>query len=73
MSSDIVLITDWKHLSLSKDLTIQDAIRCLNDNATQIVLIADEFGHLLGTISDGDIRQALLKTLSLETRVEQIV
>ncbi len=73
MSSDIVLITDWKHLSLSKDLTIQDAIRCLNDNATQIVLIADEFGHLLGTISDGDIRRALLKTLSLETRVEQIM
>lgn len=63
----------WSSALLSINSTIQDAIQSLNASALQIVLVVDEHGKLLGTVTDGDIRRGLLRGLDLRTGIEQIL
>ncbi len=63
----------WNQTSLPLESTVQNAIQVLNDSGSRIVLVATESSELIGTISDGDIRRALLKGLTLESSIETIV
>lgn len=47
-----------------------DAMRALDQSAVEITLITDDQNHLLGTMTDGDIRRALLKGEPLEAPLE---
>jgi dTDP-glucose pyrophosphorylase len=59
------MLIPWRPLSLSTSATLKDALRNLDDNAVQITVIVDQQDRLLGTLTDGDIRRALLRDLSL--------
>lgn len=54
---------------VSKEMTIHDAMVRLNTVRHKILLIADEAGRLLGTITDGDIRRFILRTRGLTGHV----
>ena len=45
----------------------------INLGAAQIALVIDEQQHLLGTLTDGDIRRGLLRGETLETKVERLM
>lgn len=62
----------WRKALLAEDATMRQAIKCLDDSGLQIVLVVSGEGRLLGTVTDGDIRRALLKELSLDDRVVDI-
>ena len=53
--------------------TIKDAIKILNDLAGKIVLVTNEKGVLVGTITDGDIRRGLLKGISIDGVVSLVM
>lgn len=53
--------------------SIQQAIRNLDQVGIKIVLIVNERGELEGTISDGDIRRALLKGLDLNSPIASVI
>ena len=63
----------WRQAILPLDSTIQQAIANLDQVAIKIVLVVNEAGALLGTISDGDIRRGLLKGLDLSSPIASIV
>ena len=63
----------WRQAILPLDSTIQQAIANLDQVAIKIVLVVNEAGALLGTISDGDIRRGLLKGLDLSSPIAGIV
>jgi len=63
----------WRGALLLSKATIEQAIENLNKNAIKIVLVANNSGKLVGTISDGDIRRGLLKNLSLHNSIESII
>ena len=63
----------WRSAILSSNTTIAQAIRNLNDISLKIVLVVNEVGALVGTISDGDIRRGLLKGLDLESSIDTII
>lgn len=63
----------WRSTILPSSATIAQAIRNLNEVSIKIVLIVNEAGELMGTISDGDIRRGLLKGLDLGSSVSTIV
>ena len=63
----------WRQAVLPLDSTIQQAIANLDQVGIKIVLIVNEAGALLGTISDGDIRRGLLKGLDLSSPIASIV
>lgn len=50
--------------------TLQDALQVINDNSKKIALVSNDAKTLLGVITDGDIRRALLKSSSLNTSIE---
>lgn len=53
--------------------TAFDALKNLEREGSQIVLIVDDENKLLGTISDGDIRRSLINGKTLETNVVEIM
>lgn len=50
-----------------------DALRCLEESASRIVLAVDSEERLVGVLTDGDIRRALIAGSSLETRIGGLV
>ncbi len=64
---------DWQKVRLPVTADMQAAIEMLDREAVRIVLVVDDLGRLMGTITDGDIRRALLKRQGTETPVLQIM
>jgi dTDP-glucose pyrophosphorylase len=52
--------------------TIRDAMTCIERNKVRIALKVDGEGRLLGTVSDGDLRRALLQGATLDAPVDPL-
>jgi dTDP-glucose pyrophosphorylase/CBS domain-containing protein len=65
--------SSWRQTLLTPNATIDEAIRNLDKTGIKIVLVVDEAGVLQGTISDGDIRRGLLRGLSLQSSLSDII
>ncbi|GAB2182038.1 nucleotidyltransferase family protein [Denitratisoma sp. agr-D3] len=68
-----MVVDRWRRALLDKNASLQQAIRGLEESATQIVLVVDDQGILLGTLTDGDIRRGLLRGVELDSPVEFIM
>lgn len=63
----------WELTLVGPEVPLVDAIATLDSVAMKIVMVVDHERRLLGTVTDGDIRRALLKRLSLETPVRDVM
>lgn len=63
----------WQDIMIQGSIPLKQVIRILDDSALQIVLVVDEKGSLCGTITDGDIRRAILKGLTLDEPAQAIM
>jgi len=59
-----------KNLFISPTLTIKEALKKFNEIGEKVLIVVDENNHLLGTITDGDIRRYILNTGTIEGTVE---
>ncbi len=59
----------WEKTLVARDTTLREAIQKIDAAGTQIALVVDDQRHLIGTLSDGDIRRGLLKGLTLASVV----
>ena len=66
-------MTNWKSILISPAATIRDAVRTIDSGQLQIALIVDSDGRLLGTVSDGDVRRAILHGISLDSPASEIM
>ena len=64
---------DWKKALISPTTSILQAIEVIDANSMGIVLVVDNDRHLLGTVTDGDIRRAILKGIQLTEVVSCIM
>jgi len=64
---------DWQKTALPPGSTLQQAVQSLNYSAMQIVLVVSADGVLLGTITDGDIRRALLTGLDMNASIDAVM
>lgn len=64
---------NWEDALVGPDTPLEDAIGTLDRSGLRIVLVADEHRRLLGTVTDGDVRRALLKHLSLDRPVREVM
>lgn len=60
-------------LCIPRNTSIKEAMFKLGETAERILLVVDNNGKLLGTLTDGDIRRGLLKGLLFSDKVEEIV
>ena len=63
----------WKKTLLDQNSSIKSAIKTLNKNALQIVLVTKNKNQLVGTLTDGDIRRALIKDSNLNRSIKNII
>jgi dTDP-glucose pyrophosphorylase len=55
------------------DATVRDAIESIDAGAIEIALAVDDRRHLIGTISDGDVRRALMRGVPLDSPVTEVI
>lgn len=63
----------WQEVVISPDTFIVEAIKIIDHGDLQIALVVNEGGELLGTVTDGDIRRAIMRHLSLDEPVKNIM
>lgn len=62
------------HLHLiPPDATVADAIRTIESGRAKIALVADGEHRLLGTVTDGDVRRAIIAGLTLDAPVASVM
>jgi dTDP-glucose pyrophosphorylase len=66
-------MTNWRDALLNPNDLLENAITVLHEVGFRIALVPDNQGRLLGTITDGDIRRALINKLSMKTHVSLIM
>ncbi|OUR92450.1 alcohol dehydrogenase [Gammaproteobacteria bacterium 42_54_T18] len=64
---------NWKNILILPTETIQHALKIIDTEALQLALVVDENGCLLGSLTDGDIRRALIQGISLNQSVSIIM
>jgi dTDP-glucose pyrophosphorylase len=63
----------WKQALLPQSSAIREAVKAIDGSQIQIALVVDEGGRLVGTVTDGDVRRALLRGISLDEGVAGIM
>ena len=65
---------DFREHLISKEAHLRDALAQFNKLASDAILfVIDDFGRLLGSVTDGDVRRGLLKGKGVEEPVENFV
>ena len=63
----------WKGTLLSLNATIEDVLKNLNKTGLRISLIINEKQEFQGTVTDGDIRKALVEGVDQKTSIQKII
>lgn len=66
-------MNNWQELCLNENVSIYQALEKLNVTAEKFLVIISEFGYLRGTLTDGDIRRALLSGLNVNDIVAKAI
>ena len=64
---------NWKKAILKENNTIQEAAKALDKESLRIVMVVDDNGRLVGTITDGDIRRGLLNHFPMNTMLSEFM
>jgi dTDP-glucose pyrophosphorylase/CBS domain-containing protein len=60
-------------LFVTLDESLKNVLRCIDTNRQGIALVVDEQARLIDTITDGDLRRAILDQLSLDACVNELL
>jgi dTDP-glucose pyrophosphorylase len=64
---------NWESTLVGPDVALEDAISTMDESALRIALVVDGQRKLLGTLTDGDVRRALIRHLPLSTKVSEVM
>jgi dTDP-glucose pyrophosphorylase/CBS domain-containing protein len=64
---------DWRTILIHPDATIREAIGALERGALGIALVVDDESRLIGTVTDGDVRRAILRDVPLAGNVSELL
>ena len=62
-----------KPITLKIEDTLMDAVKAIEESPYRTVIVTDDEGKLIGSLTDGDIRRSLLKKGSLDTKLENVM
>tara|TARA_B100001250_G_scaffold162201_1_gene139343 strand:+ start:29693 stop:30736 length:1044 start_codon:yes stop_codon:yes gene_type:complete len=68
-----MLKKDLSRILINPDDTLEEAIQALNSGGMRIVIVIDQNSKLLGIITDGDIRAALLEHKDMQTKAKEFM
>ncbi|CAN5371493.1 GDP-perosamine synthase RfbE/PerA [soil metagenome] len=62
-----------QELLITSDKAVKDALKIIDHNAQGTCFVVDDNGKLIGVITDGDIRRALIDGKNLESKVSEVM
>ena len=66
-------MNDWRKVLLKPNDSLEYAIKVLHEGGFRIALVSDKNDMLLGTLTDGDVRRALINKLTMESHVKLVM
>lgn len=66
-------MNDWRACILRDDKKILDAVKVIDSSSAKIAIVVDDKGRLLGTVTDYDVRQAVLSGKLMDAPARQIM
>ncbi|MEM5534770.1 nucleotidyltransferase family protein [Neptuniibacter pectenicola] len=63
----------WEKILIGPTASIKEALVLINNESLRVALVVDEHRHLLGVVTDGDIRRGLLGNLGLDANVSAVM
>ena len=60
-------------ISLRSKANLETAIKYLGKNNLQFLIVLNDKNKLIGTITDGDVRRALIKGYGMDTSISKIM
>jgi len=66
-------MANWKDVLITQESVVQQAVELLEETSLGILLVVDNENRLVGTITDGDIRRALIRGIQMSTPITQVV
>ncbi|ELE1909193.1 TPA: nucleotidyltransferase family protein [Vibrio vulnificus] len=63
----------WQKTLIREQNTVKQALEIINNEALRVALVVDNNQHLVGVVTDGDIRRGLLKNLTLAEPVSLVM
>jgi len=70
---DVKVTEKWKKALLRPDQTIRDGLEILDRGGGHIALVTDHKMVLMGVVTDGDIRRAILRGTALDSSISEIM
>ena len=67
----MIRITDLDQYASPMELTLRDAVRRLDRSGHLFQVVVDSAGKLAGTLTDGDVRRAMLRGVALDATVSE--
>ena len=64
---------NWQNTLVSAESELSEALKIIDNEALRIALVVDNEKKLVGVVTDGDIRRALLNQKPLSTKVSKIM
>jgi dTDP-glucose pyrophosphorylase len=66
-------VRNWKLALIRPDAPLRETIARIDAGVLQIALVVDGEGRLVGTVTDGDVRRAMLRGLTLEAKAAEVM
>lgn len=63
----------WQDIVVKEMQTLLETMRIIDETSLQFAIVVDEENHLLGTVTDGDIRRGILRGEGLEVPISIIM
>ena len=58
-----------KKLLIKPNLSLKEALKQMDKIALQVLIVVDEENRILGIVTDGDMRRAIIKGLDFKTPI----
>ena len=63
----------WGDIVVKDTQSLLETMRIIDETSLQFAIVVDEENHLLGTVTDGDIRRGILRGEGLEVPISTIM
>jgi dTDP-glucose pyrophosphorylase len=65
--------SNWRQVLVGGDTLLKDTIERMDASGLQVALVGDGGGKLIGVVTDGDIRRALLRGVTMESPTSAVM
>jgi dTDP-glucose pyrophosphorylase len=63
----------WRSITVNEKCSLLDTMKIIDETSMQFATVIDEQDHLLGTVTDGDIRRGILRGEGLEVPITTVM